>query len=52
MKKSKAILDSKNGIAAIVEEKNGYSYVIYIDKNGKKLIEAIIIGSTVTYKLG
>ncbi|MEL6165155.1 MAG: hypothetical protein AAFR37_15850 [Cyanobacteria bacterium J06628_3] len=52
MMKTKARFDSENGIAAIITEKDSYKEVTYIDKNGKKLIEAIIIGSTVTYKLG
>ncbi len=50
--KTKAKFDSENGIAAIIEQKNGYKEVIYIDKNGFKLIQAIILGSTVAYKLG
>lgn len=47
--KSKARFDSENNISAIITEKNGYKEVTYIDKNGKKLIQAIIMGSTVTY---
>ena len=49
--KTKARFDTENGIATIIKEKNGYSYVTYIDKNGKELIQAIILGSTVAYKL-
>lgn len=48
----KAKFDSENGIAAIIEERNGYKEITYINKNSKKLIQAIILGSTVAYKLG
>ncbi|MBV6626480.1 MAG: hypothetical protein KI793_26675 [Rivularia sp. (in: Bacteria)] len=51
MKTTKARFDTENGIAAIITKKNGYKEVTYIDKNGKKLIQAILMGSTVAYKL-
>jgi hypothetical protein len=47
--KTKTRFDTENGIAAIITEKNGYKEVTYINKNGKKLIQTIIMGSTVTY---
>ena len=52
MKTTKARFNTENSIAAIITKKNGYKEVTYIDKDGKKLIQAIIYGSTVTYKLG
>ncbi|MGB6297641.1 MAG: hypothetical protein WBF90_15855 [Rivularia sp. (in: cyanobacteria)] len=52
MEKIKIRLDYENGIAAFIEEKeDGYKRVVYINKNGKELLNATILGSTVAYKL-
>ncbi|MEL6460196.1 MAG: hypothetical protein AAFQ91_18405 [Cyanobacteria bacterium J06621_15] len=51
MERTKAKFDTENGIAATIREKNDCKEVTYINKDGKKLIQAIIMGSTVTYKL-
>ena len=50
--KTKVRLDTKNDIAAIITENNDCKEVTYINKDGKKLIQTIIMGSTVAYKLG
>ena len=52
MERTKAKFDTENGIAAIITENNDCKEVTYINKDGKKLIQAIIMGSTVAYKLG
>lgn len=52
MGKIKIRFDSKSEVAAsIKEKKDGYKRVAYIDKNGKELLNATILGSTVAYKL-
>ncbi len=52
MKITKIRFDTENGIAAIITEKNDYKEVTYLNKYGKKLIIAVILGSTVAYNNG
>ncbi|MGB6300319.1 MAG: hypothetical protein WBF90_29680 [Rivularia sp. (in: cyanobacteria)] len=52
MKTAKARFDIENGIAAIITEKNDYKEVTHLNKYGFKLIQAVILGSTVAYNNG
>lgn len=47
MVKMKICFDSKSGVAAFIED--GEERVVYINKNGKELLNATILGSTVAY---